>query len=294
MPQSVLITGCSDGGLGAALALAFQDAGYRVIATARNVNKMGMMKERKIEMVQLDVLSEDSIQRAAKEVHALLNGTLDMLINNAGGGYSMPLLDVDVAEIRKLFDLNVFSLIPVSRHFFPLLRNSPRATIVNNTSIASLAHVPLQGSYNASKAAAAMLTQNLRLELKPFGINVIDLKTGAVKTNFFANVMASESGGPTLPANSVYLPGKDILEGRMRGDVLMDNAIDAGIWARQVVGDLTKKSPPLLVWRGSSAFTMWLTTFFPVWAFDGMMSNLMGLDVFQKRLRAQQAGTKRA
>ncbi len=92
MARTILITGCSDGGLGAALAIQFHQHGDRVLATARNPAKMATLKKLGIETLTLDVLSDDSIRACVKEVSALTGGSLDVLINNAGAGYSMPIV----------------------------------------------------------------------------------------------------------------------------------------------------------------------------------------------------------
>ncbi|KAF4556485.1 NADPH-dependent 1-acyldihydroxyacetone phosphate reductase-like protein [Elsinoe fawcettii] len=284
--KTVLITGCSDGGLGAALALAFHKRNYRVIATARNVSKMSSLKAQGIETLPLDVLSEASIKECVSTVQSTF-GRLDMLINNAGAGYSMPIMDISVPELRDLFELNVFSLVPVTRAFLPLLRQS-NGTVVVNTSIASVVSLPIQSSYNASKAAAASLTSALRLELAPFGVKVVELKTGAVSTNFFANV-----GAPKLPADSIYDPARKEIEAFMKGGDIMDQAMAADTWAGKVVGDLDRESPAYVIWRGAQATFARVGTLFPIWLFDGMLTKMTGLAVLATRLRAQ-GGMKRA
>src|ERR1700712_4532074 len=120
MPRTVLITGCSDGGLGAALAIAFHKHGDHVFATARNPNKMASLESMGIETLQLDILSEESIKTAVEQVGRTSN-SLDILVNNAGQGYSTPLLDASISEISKLFELNTLSPLRVTQLFFPLL-----------------------------------------------------------------------------------------------------------------------------------------------------------------------------
>lgn len=197
----VLITGCSDGGLGSRLALAFNKTGkFRVIATARNLNKLKDTRSAGIEDLQLDVLSKDSVDFCVEALEALTGGRLDMLVNNAGAVYSMPAIDVDLDDARAIFDLNVFSLITVSRAFTPLLIRTPKSIIANNISVVAYTNPPVNGVYNASKAAANSITENMRLELKPFGVQVIALLTGGVRSNIEAN--KSQKAG--LPADSIY------------------------------------------------------------------------------------------
>src|ERR1700750_3165304 len=104
MPRTVLITGCSDGGLGAALAVAFHEYGDRVFATARSPSKMASLGALEIEAFPLDVLSEESITACVEQISAITGGSLDILINNAGAGYHMPMLDASIPEIRQTFE----------------------------------------------------------------------------------------------------------------------------------------------------------------------------------------------
>lgn len=122
-PKTVLITGCSDGGFGAGLAVAFHNHGHRVFATAHNPAKMTTVQNLGIETLTLDVLSDASIKSCVTEVTALTastSGGLDILINNAGGGYNMPVADIDIAKAKALFDLNVWSYIAITQAFLPL------------------------------------------------------------------------------------------------------------------------------------------------------------------------------
>src|SRR5277367_3272680 len=152
--------------------------------------------------------------------------------------------------------------------------------IVNNTSIVSVASVPMQGIYNASKAAAASLTETLRLELEPFGIKVIDMKTGAVKTNFVANMKSNHGSSLKIPENSIYAPAREELEHAMSGGSSESRMVDADVWAKAVVTDLTRKSPPTVIWRGGSATLVWVAkTFFPSFLTDKLLKEAAGLDI---------------
>jgi 1-acylglycerone phosphate reductase len=125
------------------------------------------------------------------EVSKLTNGRLDILINNAGAGCSMPLMDISLPVAQSLFSLNVWSYIAISQAFLPLLFSSTahvgghQPMIVNHTSVVSIIPNAHAGVYHASKATSAMLADTLRLEMKPFGIRVVEIKTGGVRSNFF-------------------------------------------------------------------------------------------------------------
>ena len=285
----VLITGCSDGGLGSALAIAFHQTGqYRVIATARTLSKLKETRALGIEDLELDVLSQSSISACAQSLSALTSGRLDILVNNAGAGYNMPVLDIDLDEARKVFELNVFSLITVTRAFTPLLLKTPHAKVVNNISVAAYVCLPVQGTYNASKAAANSMTENLRLELKPFGVQVIALITGSVKSNFFKNVpQAGDQTSAQLPDDSIYrvVPG-GLKIMRESEAILMTDSVDASTWAKQVVGDLSKSKPPHQIWRGTSAGLLRYGCLLPVGTFDAKLMKLSTLGELENALAA--------
>lgn len=290
----VLITGCSDGGLGSALALAFHKAGgYRVIATARTPSKLTETRKLGIEEIQLDVLSDSSLAEAAKKLDTLTNGRLDMLINNAGEGYNSPVVDCDLDKVRRTFELNVFSIITVTQAFLPSLLKTPHAKVVNNISVAAVTTVPFQATYNASKAAANSFTDGLRFELAAFDIQVIALMTGAVATKFFKN--ASQNHGNTtesLPEDSIYrvMPGGVKVMNDPEG-VFMKDAQDADVWAKNVVADLSKKNPPHQIWRGGSAGTIRLACHLPVGTIDPIMKKVTGVDELEKVVKSKRATT---
>ena len=137
-------------------------AGWRVFAPPLpgNLSKLKSVEAAGIETLQLDTFSDSSTASSMSQVQKLTCSSLDNLLNNAGAGYSMPLMDLDLAKARDLFDLNVFSLISTTRAFLPLLMKSTTThggvrggMAVNNTSCSSLAAsaVPFAGAYNASK-----------------------------------------------------------------------------------------------------------------------------------------------
>lgn len=275
--QTVLITGCSDDGLGAALAIAFHKAGLHVYATARNPAKMTQVAALGIEMLTLDVQSDSSIAACVGKL-----SDLDILVNNAGASYGMPLSDLSIAEAKKLFDLNVWSYLVVTQAFLPLLLKS-KGILVNQTSVASVTTIPFQSAYNASKAAMAMFSDSQRLELAPFGIKVVDLKTGAVSSNLIKN--SKELRQPSLPKGSIYEPAKEAVERKLRNDGFADSGTPAPEWAGLVVQDLLRKRPPPIIWRGAQAGAVRIATFLPFGTLDGMVKKMTGVDVVEQAVR---------
>lgn len=143
--KSVLITGCSDHGIGSALAVAFQERGSQVFATARSIAKMSALAGLpNVTMLGLDITNPLQIKAAVETVEAQSGGTLDYLINNAGIYHFLPLVDEDIQDAKNVFDTNVWGTLAVTQAFTPLLIHA-KGTIVNISSISSCMYVPWIG-----------------------------------------------------------------------------------------------------------------------------------------------------
>lgn len=280
--KTVLVTGCSDGGLGSALCLVLQNKGFRVFATGRDLKKLGAVEAAGIECLTLDVTSQESIAKCITEVSKLTGGTLDTLVNNAGRDYMMPVLDIDINQLRATFETNIFSYITVTRGFFPLLvRSANKPLIVNNTSVNSVLPLAFNGAYNASKAAAAMISSQMRVELHNFGIRVLDLKTAAVKSNIW-NFSPNDTTR-LLPSDSIYEPVKELLE----KSVFQQDSKDAMLadkWATQVVKEIMKSDPPLNIWKGAGAWQAWVMSLLPVGLGDSQYRKMYDLEGITKQV----------
>lgn len=283
--KTILITGCSAGGIGDSLAREFHSKGLRVFATARSPSKMAHLAELGIETLILDVTSTKSIADATASVAAETGGTLDYLLNNSGGGYAMPITDVNVEAAKQMFDVNFWALITVTQAFMPLLIKA-HGTVINNTSIVAHLPLPFSGPYCASKAAASSLTSNMRLEFKPLGVKVIDIKTGLVNTHFFDNLNKEHVRG--IPDDSRYLAAKKEVEMAMIGDTVDEKQMmKVGVYAKKVVHDVLGKSPPAVVWRGASASMVWFMSSYPgVGLTDFIGGKLTGLSGVAKKMRS--------
>ncbi|KIW48505.1 hypothetical protein, variant [Exophiala oligosperma] len=204
-------------------------------------------------------------------------------------GYNMPISDISIPEAKELFEVNVWSYISVTQAFLPLLihaaKSSPTASpslIVNNTSVSSVEPTPHNSVYHASKAAAAMFSTHMRIELEPFNIKVVDLKTGCVHSKFHAN---HQGGNASLPSTSIYLPLKDQTESAMRN--AFPHREDPEKWAKDVVGDIVGNwdRPPKEVWRGTGAWRTWFANnFFPVGWWDQSWRKAVGLDLLKGKI----------
>ena len=199
----------------------------------------------------------------------------------------MTLMDASIEKGQELFELNVWAVLRVTQAFIPLIMKSDNGMIVNNTSIAGVMGVPLMGIYNASKAAVSSMTLALRAELKPFGIKVVDLKTGSVKSEFFGNQNLRSSGQASsvarLPENSIYAPAKAEVEAAFNGDFIRSSAVGSDVWAKSVVHDLLKTSPPPNIWNGGSSTLIRIATMLPQWMIDFIMTQA-GFQAISKKL----------
>jgi NAD(P)-dependent dehydrogenase (short-subunit alcohol dehydrogenase family) len=183
---SVLITGATDG-LGKAAALLLAERGYRVFAAGRSPEKRAQLdalareKHLTLESVDLDVCDDASVQAAVRLVLANA-GAIDVLINNAGIGYMGTIEDLGLADWRRQFETNVFGVLRVTQAALPSMRERKRGRIVMMSSVAGLVTAPAQGAYSSSKHALEGLTNALRLEMFPFGIDVILIEPGYIAT----------------------------------------------------------------------------------------------------------------
>ena len=149
--KSILVTGCSTGGIGAALAFALAKRGHHVIATARDTSKISetLSSLPNVTTLRLDVTSEDSVIQSVQAVAEVtkqgqgIEG-LDVLVNNAGSGYTMPLLDVDLEVAKKVYDTNVWGVLRVVQAFAELLVKR-RGRVVNVSSLGGVMHTPWIG-----------------------------------------------------------------------------------------------------------------------------------------------------
>jgi NAD(P)-dependent dehydrogenase (short-subunit alcohol dehydrogenase family) len=259
-----LITGCSAGGIGGALAEAFHEKGYHVFATLRTPSKIpqSLSGAANATILKLDVLSSESIAAAVESVKRETGGRLDVLVNNSGRVSVVPGLDASIEEAKKLFDLNLWAPMAMFQAFAPLLIKA-KGCIVNNSSASTYARFPFSskcvpdnfsshslnklGIYNSSKAALTAASETWRLELQPLGVRTITLITCGVKTNGFENYQEDE-----LPETSSYSGVRDLIRDISNGR-LQANAMDPRQYAATVVRSVEKGTVGE-VWVGKDAF----------------------------------------
>lgn len=278
MSKVVLITGCSSG-IGAALAREFHARGHKVYATARRPESLEPLVQQGVATLPLDVNDEASIVAALAHIESV-EGHLDMLINNAGFSQVGAVLDLTREDLRRQYETNVISPVEVARLAMPLLRKavavSGSAEVVNVGSIVGLFTTPFTGAYCSSKAALHSLSDALRVELAPFGIRLVMVQPGGVRSSFGDH--AEE--GIRLPEDSLYLPMETGIQARAQAG--QQNATPTEIFVAPVVDSLLKSTPPAVIRGGKGSVQLVaLKRLLPGRWFDALMSKRFGLNTFR-------------
>ncbi|XP_058084937.1 short-chain dehydrogenase PC-15-like [Magnolia sinica] len=236
----VLITGCSDGGIGNALARAFASEKCPVVATSRSVNTMKSLEnDSRVFLQELDVQSEESIGRALANVYDKF-GRIDVLVNNAGVHCVGPLAEIPLSAVKNTFDTNVYGPMRLIQAVVPHMATRRKGKIVNVGSVSALAPGPWAGAYSASKAALHALTDSLRLELGTFGIDVMNVVPGAIQSNIGNTSVANYS---KMPEWKLYKPFEDAIRARAKFSQNL-NSTPADELAKKTVAAVLKENPP--------------------------------------------------
>lgn len=270
MTQCILITGCSSG-IGAALAREFHRRGHTVYATARRLESLADLAHAGLRTLALDVNDDASIA-AAFAVVRQEQGRLDLLVNNAGFSQVGAVLDLQRDDLRRQYETNVIAPMMVARAALPLLRAASGAVIANIGSIVGLFTTPFAGAYCSSKAALHALTDALRMEVAPFGIQVVTVQPGGVQSSFGNHAEAAIQ----MPADSIY---RGVEQGiRARAQAGQVGATPAEVFVVPVVDALLRSTPPVRV-RGGKGSTLLplLKAWLPTRRFDAILSRRFGL-----------------
>lgn len=189
MKKVALITGASSG-IGESAALLLKKNGYLVYGAARRVERLKALEASGIKVIALDVTEEESMVSCVETI--LKNeGHIDVLVNNAGYGSYGAIEDVPLEEAHRQFDVNIFGLARLTQLVLPSMRKHRFGRIINISSMGGKMYTPMGAWYHATKHALEGLSDCMRLETKPFGIDVVIIEPGGIKTDW--GIIAAEN-----------------------------------------------------------------------------------------------------
>ncbi|MEJ5997523.1 oxidoreductase [Corynebacterium sp. H130] len=192
--MKILITGASSG-IGFEAAQTLANKGHEVWAVARSVDKLQELARFGVHTKAMDVTSAEQRHDVIETI-----GTVDVLINNAGFGFYGPMEQVPLEDAKYQFEVNVFGLAEMTKLVIPGMRAQRKGRIINVSSMGGRMTIPFGGWYHASKYAVESLSDAMRMELKPFGIDVVVIEPGGIKTNWGIitadNLEQSSANGP--------------------------------------------------------------------------------------------------
>ena len=204
--QVILITGASSGiGFDTAIALAQQ--GHRVYAAARRMDRMEPLRRYGVRLIRMDATDEASMQECVKQVLDT-EQRIDVLINNAGYGYFGAVENVPMDDARHQMEVNVFGLARLCQLVLPAMRRQRSGRIINVASVAGKTVMYYGGWYHVSKYSVEALSDALRMEVKPFGIDVVLIEPGAIKTDWgliAADHLAQTSSGTPYEETGIMM-----------------------------------------------------------------------------------------
>lgn len=244
-----LITGCSTG-LGRALAQTVLAHGHNAVVTARNVNAVKDIAADFPDTalaLPLDVTDKEQISSAVRQAQAQFGG-IDVLVNNAGYGYRAAVEEADDADIRQLFDTNVFGAVDMIKAVLPDMRARRTGAILNISSIGARISPAGSGYYSATKAALEGLSGSLHKELQPLGISVTAIEPGAFRTDF---------AGRSLTQSATAIPDYAETAGKRRKEhdtVHGTQPGDPGKAAKAIIAVVESPNPPALLVLGQDAY----------------------------------------
>ena len=182
MPKTALVTGASSG-MGEEIARTLHKLGYTVYAAARRTDRLKQLTAIGIHALTMDVTDDESMSSGIEKI-ITETGRIDVLVNNAGYGSYGAIEDVSLDEARRQFEVNVFGLGRLTQLVLPHMRAQRSGTIINISSMGGRLTTPLGGWYHATKYAVEALSDALRMETAPFGIDVVVIEPGGIRTEW--------------------------------------------------------------------------------------------------------------
>lgn len=265
----VLITGCSSG-IGYALAEAFHAQGCITYATARKKEALAALASAGIHTLTLDVTRGESIQACVSAIEAQ-SGPIDLLVNNAGIPVMGPTSELSLAELRLQWETNLTGPVALVQAVVPGMIKRGSGRIVNVGSVSGLLTTPFAGPYCASKAALHSLNDALRMELKPFGIEVLLVQPGGVQSGFGA-------GAKAQTAQRQWKFYARFAEGiAKRAGASQEGAMPTPVFAKAFVKQVLAKNPKPVIRLGAGSATLPRLARLPVAVKDRLLMKRFGL-----------------
>jgi len=251
--EKVAIVTGSSSGIGFETALLLSKSGFHTYASMRNLEKSKNITEivntenLPLRVIQLDVNDDISVKNAINKIIAE-NGRIDVLINNAGYGLFSPIEDITLDQVKEQFETNFFGIVRLVKEVLPVMRKQRNGIIVNVSSGAGRVAIPVSSAYVATKFALEELSESMRYELKEFGINIIIIEPGVIRTNFVENM---KTAGTRSRSESPYA---DLIGRTLKGfGGLMDNSSPPKLVAEAILNAITSKEPEIRYVVGDDA-----------------------------------------
>jgi NAD(P)-dependent dehydrogenase (short-subunit alcohol dehydrogenase family) len=256
--QKVAIVTGSSTGIGYEISLALARDGFLTYATMRNLNKAENIKSvatkesLPLRVKQLDVTEDLSVKNAVEAILSETGGIIDILVNNAGYGLNGAFEDIAMDEIKAQYETNFFGLIRVTQAVLPTMRRRKSGTIVNISSGAGRFGFPSGSAYASTKFAVEGLSESISYELEPFGVKVVIVEPGVIRTNFGNGlVIAKKSQDPNSPYSQMMKKIANSFE------ELMKNSSSPELVANVVLNAVKDENPNLRYLAGNDV-EQWL------------------------------------
>lgn len=243
--NTILITGSSSG-FGLETARYFLERDWTVIATMRTPRSDVLQKSERLQIIPLDVTDADSIARAVRDA-----GPIDALVNNAGSGLMGALEGVSVDDTRQIFELNTFGTMAMTQAVLPGFRQQGSGVVVNVSSAVTLKSFPMLSAYTASKAAIEAFSENLALEVKPFGVRVRVVVPGRAPETSFSAAARSRSQNTIPEAYTDWAKQVFSEAAQQQGEITSANDVAEAVWRA-----VTDGSSPFRIPAGKDAVSL--------------------------------------
>ena len=267
----ILITGASSGiGFDTARTLARQ--GHKVYAAARRVELMEPLKSDGVKVLRMDVTEQASMEAGVQAVLDV-EGRIDVLVNNAGYGYFGAVENVTMEEARRQVEVNVFGLAALCKLVLPVMREQGSGRIINTSSIAGKTVLPYGAWYHVTKYSVEALSDALRMEMKPFGVDVVMIEPGGIKTDWgiiAAKHLAESSKGTAYEADA--LREAELIHKGYSGNYLSAPSVVTSAISRAV--NSRRPRARYRIGRGACSMVL-LHTVLPARWWDGLMRRLV-------------------